>query len=395
MRENAPVSATPDGSGQHQATLPAARAETPTEPADMPFSAITFAADLASWLKNDDLAPWLRLEGYDPRQADWIKAFQEQPSDGRSRSRLTYQPEGVDAIPQTYADVRPLKRQLAQDVSRLTRDYNAALDVDIVKTAPSPHTQGTEYTVHVTGFDGFVEAVLEATGLPFTHGQLTPEQIQALDPWRSLKYWLAADLFAPSPLVLSLSVNADMEAPGSPTPAAQFHQVVLSPVAFGDNRREAALLAFTPLEHYLWYLGGQHLPDMGLKAPHAPFELEGQRHKTSKIPSFRQPIYHDHLGRLDTYRAVRAGDASAMTASFHRRALTWFQVDRYRPDLGQAVFTFTVPAQHPRITDVSAAFEHVRVDDLMPVRNNWIGRGDVRRDHSKRDIGIARYGRFF
>ncbi|WP_075881834.1 hypothetical protein [Vreelandella massiliensis] len=399
LRSGVTAKASPDGNGQNRVSVSAAQVAAPDAPATMAFGAYKYAADLAPWLKKDTLAPWLHdynmsqmyALGTYPYRYDWVEAFEvHDPSHYNMSYRSVYKPEGVEAIPQQYDALDSLRRKLSDDMSSLIDDYNAALDVRVLSRSPSPNGKGTRYKVAISGFSGFVESLLDATGLPFAHGQLTPEQIEALDPWSALNYWVLADKMALKPLMLTLRVNANMDAPGRESEAAAFHQAVLSPVVFNGNRRDASLLAFSPLEHYLWYLGGRHLPNMGLKAPQSAYEIDGERHSDSDIPSFRRDVTRKHMNNLGTYREVLNGSAHSMTASFHSKVLDWFQVEDYDPAEGKAIFAFTMPNDHPPIESLSAVFERKRSSELLPLATR-----DPRKQYSQRDMNIERYKWFF
>jgi hypothetical protein len=303
------------------------------------------ASDLAAWLNNRTLL----------HTSEWAKAFHRPAPNGA----MTYQPAGVTAIPQSATDLEGMRESLLGAMTAWLDNYNEALTTRI--TSQRSIATGTQYTVEVTGFDGFLDSLLSDTGLPFVHGQLTPEQIQDLDPWSSLAYWVVADELVKQPILLSLEVYTNTDGPGQETLAGAFQQMVLSPVAYSEDGSEAQVLRFNGLEAHLWYLGGVHLPNMGLMAPGKPYVLDS---RTNRVGS-----------------------------SLHERRLLEPEVLAYDPDKGRAVFRFVAPEKHPPIASIAATFDRRTGRSLFPP-SRWLYRGSYQ-DLSQFEADRRRKEAFF
>lgn len=355
LRQRQPPYAAPSPAETPRATATVV-ADAPTAEARLQQDAHRNAHDVAVWLNDRNLL----------HSDDWVRAFDNPYRYGKP----TYQPAGAEAIPQDKMAMERLRRGLLAPMSALVRDYDKALAVSVLSREAvarkssgldnTGHGPGTRYIVEVTGFAGFRDALLAETGLPFSGGQLSPEQIEQLDPWSALSYWVVADRLVQQPLVLSLTAYSE-SAPGRETPLGAFQQLVLAPAAFSHDRSTATPLRFTTLGAHLWYLGGSHLPHTGLVAPRGPYRIDGLTNQQ---------------GGSRYIRPLRAPEVLS-----------------FDPAQGRAVFRFVREDGEPPITSLAASLEHLDSDVLFPA-GAWENHMKSR-DLSRKEARARRTGAYF
>ena len=335
--------------------------------ATMVAPAYAFVSDGTPWLKDINLL----------HERDWVTAFGYPCGGGAGKP--CYRPEGAGAIPQNEVSAVNHRSALMRAFDDAVSAQDARLQVRV--DAQERTAAGVDYRVTVSGFRDLHGSLLAATELPFVNGELRPEQIADLNPWSALTYWAVADQLARQPLVLTVSAHGDIVPPGRQVTAesdtlASLHQPVLVPVMYNHDRSRAQIAAFSPLENLLWYLGGQHLSGLGLKAPVGALSLDGVRNESSTIPTGRH-----------------AAGNPVLQASREQRARARFRITDFDPQRGELTFYYASLDREPSVTNFSASLHFVDSDALFSLP---LTRGnDGRRQLGVREATSIRVNDFF
>lgn len=359
----------------------------PEAAASMAFDGLRRPAAIAPWTLQPELAR-ATLSPVERVISKPRRAFQ--PLAGSTHN--LYAPDGASAMPLDPLAKSQLDRSLQADINSLVGEYNEIIQVDIrseparwAPGTPQERDWGTRYTVSVTGLEGFIPELLARTQLPFAQDQLTPEQIEELDPWSAQLYWSVAEALANQPVVLEFSV----EGPDG-EPLATSHQLLLGTVAFSQDRSTAHHLAFSPLEAISWWLEGRHIPAMGLKSPKDHFTIDGMRHPRSTITPLNREFRGLHVKEVATRDQIRAAREPGVPGAMQSLRRPGINVESHDSARGTTIFSVVVPDDHPYIGTFTAAIQRPDRLTLQPWRTGELDMYDLRTQLSVREARAMR-----